>query len=430
MQSTILVENKIEKRTKKQAFLICALASLFYFYEFFLRVIPSVISHDLMREFELGTFGIGIFMSAFYLGYTPMQIPAGLLLDRFGPKRVLSLAVLIAAYCTYLFANTNNLHIALAARFFIGFSSSFAYLGALILATRWFDPKYFAMGAGFIQVLGCMGALVGQAPVALATEAVGWRPTMNYAAIICFFLGLLYILILKDAPKKDQAIKLEPSPFNLKHQLQTVCQNRQVWAIAFFAFTVWAPMTILAESWGARFLMSRFDFSGVEAASALSTVWIGVAAGGPLMGWWSSTRQSRCQPLWLGSILGLLSSSIILFLPVHWPVLLVALFLFGFAASSQAVTFGLIHDLLPQKVAGTAVGFNNMAVIFGGMSCQPLAAFMLEKIAQDPMHPSTSDYQTALIIIPCLYLIGMITHGFFIQETHCRNQHEEFAHEK
>ncbi len=410
--------------------MICTLASLFYFYEFFLRVIPSVISQELMQEFELGTFGVGVFMSMFYLGYTPMQIPAGLLLDRFGPKKVLSLAVFTAAIATYVFASTQTLHIALISRFLIGLCSSFAYLGALILASRWFDAKYFALAAGLIQVLGCFGALVGQAPVALATEAIGWRQTMMYAAIICCLLGILYSLILKDTPDNThQNSSPRTQHFCLKTQLATVCQNRQVWAIAFYAFTIWAPMTMIAESWGARILMSRFQYGSVEAASSLSIIWIGVAIGGPLMGWWSSHKQSRSQPLWAGSLLGLFSTTAILFLPINPWALAACLFLFGVAASSQAVTFGLIHDQLPQQVAGTAVGFNNMAVIFGGMSCQPIAAFIIDKIAIVPTAPTAHDYQTALLIVPGLYLLGMITHWFFIKETHCRNQHEELAHE-
>lgn len=124
-----------------------------------------------------------------------------------------------------------------------------------------------------------------------------------------------------------------------------------------------------------------------------------------------------------------MSTSGILFMDLNYWALAVCLFAFGIAASSQAVTFGLVHDRLPNRVAGTAVGFNNMAVIFGGMSCQPLAAFLLEKISDTPATPSAHDYQVALLIVPALYLLGIIIHWFFIEETYCCNQHEELTHE-
>ena len=420
---------RVNRKTSR-AFIICGLASLFYFYEFFFRVIPSVISHELMTEFNLGTFGVGIFMSMFYWGYTPMQIPAGLLLDRFGPKRVLTIALLICAVSTFVFALTHSLTLALIARFMIGLGSSFAYLGALILASRWFEAKYFALCAGSVQILGCIGALVGQAPVALATQEIGWRSTMHYAAITCCILSILFLFFIQDHPKNsDIKPKNKTKSFCLWEQLKVVCHNKQVWAISLYAFTIWGPMTIIAESWGARFLMSKFDYSSVEAASALSIIWVGVAIGGPLMGWWSSRQQSRCQPLWAGSILGLITTTAIIYLPISLSLLLVCLFLFGVAASSQAVTFGLIHDHLPAKVAGTAVGFNNMAVIFGGITCQPLTAYLLEAFADNAAAPMLQDYQKALIIIPVLYLVGMILHAYFVQETHCCNQHEELAHD-
>ena len=156
----------------------------------------------------------------------------------------------------------------------------------------------------------------------------------------------------------------------------------------------------------------------------LSYVWIGVAIGAPLFGWWSNVIQQRCLPLILASILGLISSLAIIYMPVSHSQLVLLLICYGAAASSMTVTFGLVQDLTPKKVAGTAVGFNNMAIIAGGISAQPAAAFLLHY-----SHPSTTsytstDFQNAFVLIPAIFLIGIITSAFFLKETYCKSQHE------
>ncbi len=404
-------------------FIICTLAAFFYFYEFFLRVMPSAVTQELMHDFGTRAAGLGILSSMFYWGYTPMQVPAGLLLDRFGPRRILSISILLCALSTFIFSITSNLVIASASRFIIGMGSSFAYLGALILAARWYPPKHFAFTAGLVQVLGCIGAIVGQAPVAAAAQHMGWRSAMTAAGFICVALSLLFWLIIRDYPPGHPHNHSKPE-FSLIEQLTVVCSNRQAWLIALHAFTTWAPVTIIGDLWGASFLSSEYGYTSIQATSLTTMLWMGVAVCGPMLGWWSASTRSRKKPLILGSILGIISSIAIIYCHLSWPLMLLSLFTFGAAASSQAVTFGLIHDHMPSHVAGTAVGFNNMAVIFGGITVQPLVSFLLDQRLPGSTAYTAGDYQAVFIVIPLIFLLGLFVSSFALKETHCQHQYE------
>lgn len=120
---------------------ICALASLFYVYDFILRIIPGTIFTFLTKYYNLDSASLGFLSSAFFLGYILMQLPCGLLYDRFGPRKVLSVAALVASVATYFFLATPYFSVATIARFFMGIGSACAYIGALVLVSRWLPSR-------------------------------------------------------------------------------------------------------------------------------------------------------------------------------------------------------------------------------------------------------------------------------------------------
>ncbi|MDQ2995177.1 MAG: MFS transporter, partial [Pseudomonadota bacterium] len=149
-----------------QPYLIVGLAGFYYIYEFYLRVMPSAITHELMRSFSIEASGLGLLSSLFFFGYAPMQIPAGLLFDRFGPRVLLTISVFLCGAGALVFGMTDSFTVACIARWVIGFASSFAFVGSLLLASRWIDAKYYAMIAGLVQFMGSFGAIAGEWPIA------------------------------------------------------------------------------------------------------------------------------------------------------------------------------------------------------------------------------------------------------------------------
>lgn len=413
--------------------IICVLAGLFYLYEFVLQVSPSVMTTELMRDLQLNAASLGTMAAFYYYAYTPMQIPAGLLYDRFGPRVLITTASLICAAGAFFFGLTESVVMASAGRFFMGIGSAFAFIGSLVLVARWFPPKYFALLAGIVQLMSSLGAIVGQAPLAEVVERFGWRNTNMFLSVIGVLIAILVWLIVRDNPSGQQAKAATISNAAMvtqngeMHRLRRVCSNTQTWWIALYSFTSWAPITAFAALWGVPYLVTAYGMTITEASSACSMIWLGIGIGSPLIGWWSDRIGRRCFPLTCASTIGVLSVFAILYVP-HLPLTLVYILLFGFglASAAQALSFGLVKDVNQHHVVGTAIGVNNMAVVAGGALFQPLVGSLLQMhwdgqtLNGAPVY-SAGDYRMAMLILPLCYLLGAFISAYLLKESYCRS---------
>jgi len=164
------------------SWVIWGLGALFYLSGFYQRVAPAVMTEKLMADFGIGATALG-YLSAFYFySYAAMQIPTGILVDVLGPRRLLSAGSLIAAVGAFLFAAAPGLAMAALGRLLIGGSAGVAWVSLLILASRWFPPKRYALTSGLALCAGLIGAVSAGVPLRLLVESFGWRPVMRASA--------------------------------------------------------------------------------------------------------------------------------------------------------------------------------------------------------------------------------------------------------
>jgi MFS family permease len=407
------------------AIVVCSLASLFYLYDFLLRVMPSAMTNDLMSHFHIGAARLGIMLAILYYAYAPMQIPAGLLFDRIGTRLLLTIMVLVCAVGTLLFGITDSVMVATIGRFLIGFSSAFAFLGALVLAARWLPHKYFALFVGLVQLLGCAGAIAGEIPIAIAVKHFGWQITNFAAALIGFMLAILFWVLLRDHP--EEAVAKNTESINVLKQLVVVVKKSQNWWVGLYAFAIWAPATIFAVLWGLPFIMTLYKVDASLAAGAVSLVWVGIGVGGSLLGWYTDHIGKRCLPLIASAFLGVIASGLILYVKISLSWMYLWLFLLGVSISGMTVTFGIIKDINAKSVISTANGFNNMAILIGGIIFQPMIGVILHilwggKLMNNIPIYSLINYKIALSIVPLCFLLALFVSVFLIRETHCKTQ--------
>lgn len=409
------------------AILVGFVASLFYIFDFLARVMPSAMTQQLMQSFQVHAGALGILSSLFFYGYAPMQIPAGVLLDKLGPRKVLTLATLFSALATLGFAYTEHLGLAMLCRFIMGFMAAFAYIGALKVGAHWFKAKYYAIYASLVQVLGCVGAIIGEGPVAKLTAIYGWKMASIQIAIVGFVFTLLILLIVRNHPPKAWAESIqtpnEEKTAEDKLPFWHVFKNRHIWTTALFGFAIWSPITIFAVLWGVPFLSTAKQLSNVDAASMLSFVWIGIAVGGPLITSWSSWIDRRRLPMIIAALIGLITAVwIINFTPNSNALLIILLLLFGAASSSMALCFGLMMDTQPKSLIATASGFINMAIVLGGLTFQPAAGYILQGVWQGNVDATGTpiytlyNYHVALIVVPIAFLIALFAAFFLVRD--------------
>ena len=400
------------------AIFLVSVSSLFYIYEFFLRVMPSVITQELMQEFEVNAGFMSLMTSCFLYAYACMQIPAGLLVDRYGPRLVLTAAVTVCAIATYLFQSTHDITVACMARLMLGAASSVAFIAPLTLASRWFAPKYLALVAGCVQLLGCLGAVLGGTPIVILNHYIGWRNVMIYAAYMGIFLALLFWFLIKDAPETHR-IKEKKASLPIISQLLHIITHKQSLWIALTAFSSWSAMGSLAELWGVPFLVKFHNLDAHHAALMVMIIWLGVAVGSPLAGWWTEYTSKHILPLRFLLFLSLITTLVLIYFKTHSTILYINLFLMGFSAGAQPITFSLIALHNPPERIATAFGFNNMAVVCGASFLQPMIGGLLDLFWQGTSDGSRiysiATYQYALTVVPIAILIGIIA-CFFIDD--------------
>jgi len=301
---------------KIQPWVMWGLGAAFFFAEYFARVDPSIIVPQLMSAFHVGAFALGSLSAFFYYPYIAMQLPVGTLVDRYGPRRLLAIAALVCGAASFLFAISQTIWAAELARALMGFSAAFAFVGTLKLATLWFDSGRLGLLAGLTQGVGMLGAAVGEGLFSFIVERIGWRYTLGLISILMFVLAFLIGAIVRD--KRPTLLgHMVPDTGQIKvwDSLMIVFRNSNSWRIAVYAGLIYAPTGAFAELWGPSFLTRVYGMSHQLAAMAISVIFIGLAIGGPTVGWISDKIGLRRPILVFSAVLSLIFISLVLYIP-------------------------------------------------------------------------------------------------------------------
>lgn len=410
------------------SWIVWGLGCLFYFYECLLQVSPSVMSNELMRDFSVTSQTLGLLSGIYFYSYSAMQLPGGVLLDYFGPHKLLTLATLVCALSTIAFGMTDNFFMACVARLMIGFGSAFAVVGTLKLAANWFPAQQFALLTGLMVTIGMMGAIGGEAPLALLIDNFGWRHSLLILGIIGLVLALLILLIGKDTPRDYKAAEHLHSieEERLLPSLLALIKNKQLWLVATYGGLMYMATPVFCGLWGVPFLMNKFLIAKSTAANYISLVFVGWAIASPLWGIFSNRIGLRKPPMYIGCIGALISSSLFIFAPIHSLLLIqTLLFVFGVFSAGFLPAFSVAKELCNQKYVATGLSFMNMMNMIGIALAQPLIGYILDKnwagelVANVRVYPLEA-YQIALALLP----LGMLIALFIlpkVKETYCQS---------
>lgn len=409
-------------------FLIWACGGAFYFYQFIFRVSPSVMTRDLMQAFKVDGYSLGVLTAFYYNAYALLQIPIGILLDRLGPRRLLTFSCLLCTIGSVIFAQADTLMLAAVGRFFMGAGSACAFIGTLKLATLWLPIRRIGLISGFTMFLGFLGATTAGHPFAHLVEHLGWRNSFHCISFIGVLLAGVIWLIVRDHPKAQPSLRKNgpppaPEKPDLLFGLRLVFKNKEVWLLAIYGSLMYVTLSGFAELWGVPYLSVVYSLDKKAAASMISMVFIGSALGGPLMALLSDYKKSRRLPMMFAAGSTLILYSCILYFPSLPPSFLYcALFFAGILFTGQVLCFASVCEHVPVSVSGVAVGFTNMIVMLSGVICQPLIGWLLDRTSKGTLQDGIATYapehfKVALSIIPFSLICAFIL-VFFIKETY------------
>ena len=422
MNSHMLTSSTFLRTT--QAWLIWLVAGCFYLYESIHRVAPGVMIQELMYDFSSSAAELGTLSACYYYAYAIVQIPVGILLDKFGPRLLLSLTTLMVSFGSWLFAETQTLEIAQFSRILIGLGSAFSFIGCLKLGTTWFPAKRFTLIIGLTNLLGVLGAIFGGRPLSIYVDNFTWRTTMKWSAFLGVLLAILLWLVIRDTPNHTQKHQSK-MPLTLNCLLSLT--NPQIWFISIFGGLMVAPITAYSELWDISYLMDHYHINKPIAAQIASFTFIGIALGSLLIGWHSDTIARRRLTMLIGCLGALCNITVILYFPWQIPLpLLTGLhLLFGFFSSSMLLCFSLNTEYLNKNIKGTCIGLTNTMIAAISVSLQPVVGKLLDifNVYNINQTTITSDniYQIAFLPLICCYTAGLIL-LFFIKDGVCTKQ--------
>ncbi len=409
--------------------LVWGLGAAFFFAEYLGRVAPSVVATDLMQTFHVSALSIGTLSGMFLFPYIAMQMPVGMLVDRYGPHKILTGAAGLYALGCFLFASAQGLLVADLGRFLMGFGASFAFVGALKLATLWFSPTRIGLLAGFTQALGMFGAAIGEGPLAEMYQALGWRSTSVMIGMILLVIAVLIAFIVKDHPDRIKTPQFSQT-HSSKHMallasLLVVIKNPQSWLNGLYVGLIYAPTAAFAEMWGVTYVTQVNAIDKMVAADAISCIFLGWAVGGPIAGMLSDKIRRRKPVMYGSALLSLIFLSAALYIPsLSTPVLFALMFLYGVSNTGVGVSYALSGEINPRHVAGTSIAFANMASIIIGAAFQPLIGWFLDLQWSGEMFNNTPVYtaeifKKSMLLLPACLALGVIV-TFFVKETYCQ----------
>ena len=414
------------------AWLVWGMGATLYLIAFFQRVAPAVITRELSLEFGLSAAALGNLSAFYFYSYVAVQIPTGLLADRWGPRRLLAAGAALTTLGTLLFALAPSLAWASAGRLFIGAAVGVAFVSMLKLVTHWMPARLFAFASGVALVVGVVGATLAGAPLRMLVDAFGWRAVMVAAAIATAVASIAIWLVVRDDPAERGYASYFPADAHrdapsMAAQLREALAYRNTWLLLLIPGGLSGIILSFAGLWGIPFLETQYGFTTREAA---------MLASGMLITWSLSTlvwaplsqRIGRRKPLFVGGLAAAMAlwSVVVLVPQLPRAALIAVLAAVAICAGVFVLTFAFAKESVPARLGGTASGIANMGVMLGGMFMQPLVGFVLDSQWHGALAGGVRVYDFAayrsafsLMLAWCLVSLVMLA---FTRETGCRQR--------
>jgi MFS family permease len=381
--------------------------------------------NDLMQTFSVGAAQVVLINTFFYWPYMFMQLPVGMIVDRYGAQKMILTMTLLFSISCFIFGGTDQFWLSCFSRFLMGFSASFAFVSTLKMANLWLPSHRFGLVTGITQSMGMLGAACGGGPAAWMIERIGWQKTVIAMGFVLFGLVLLMRMLVYLASDISES-KIAHPDFQKTYQgFQQVMRNPETWWNGLVGGCLFGPTLALGEFWGVECLKNVHQISQQQAASAISMLFIGWGIGGPCMGAFSDFIGRRKPLLFTGLFASVILLLTMLFVPLSYQMLCVVVVAYGFFNSTLVVSYAVAGEINHLSVTGISLAFSNLAsVVVGAAILQPLIGIILTWQYNGIMlhgvpYFSGQMYQNAMLIMPVILLIGLFA-GFRLTETFCR----------
>jgi MFS family permease len=406
----------LDKQNSKYRWVVFAAVLFAYFLIVTQRTAPGLISDQLMKEFHVTASTIGLMASIQFLAYAGLQIPIGILSDRFGPNFFLIIGASLNGLGTVIYSLAPNELILLLARLLVGMGDATIWVNLVLILSQWFKVKEFVGLLGIAGMFGSLGFLMATVPFSDWISLSGWRePFLIVGILLCFCSLLLYLVLVKKAKQMNfVTVKKEKKQENALVLLRRIFSSRQSWATFLCHFGLVGTYVGFIGSWAVPYGMHVYGLTRSHASQLIMFGLFGAIIGAPLTSWISSRLKMIKRPYIIVHLVVFLSWTAFLLFNGKPPyfMLIILFLIIGFGNGACSLTFAAVRQYFPLKEVGAASGFANT----GGFLSAVLLPSIFGKVL-DHFHTAASSvgYHYGLIIPVVFSLFGLVG-GFLIIE--------------
>jgi len=272
--------------------------SLFFLSQFY-RVSNAVIAPQLLDDLAVDTKGLGLVSASFFYAFALTQIPISLLLDKVGPRSMMTTLSAVGIFGAVIFSWADSLAYGVTGRVLLGIGMSCNLMGTYKLLTLWFSPRAFATLAGLVVALGTAGNMVATTPLVILVDQMGWRSSFQLIAVINLILTLLFYVIVRDRPTENisdaptAAIDMRRSFGNLR----LLFAQKDYWIISIATFARYGIFAAFQALWAGPYLMEVMGYSALTTGNLILLLNIGMILGAPC--WGTVSDRLFSTPKWI-----------------------------------------------------------------------------------------------------------------------------------
>ncbi len=409
MQDIQKISQAAIKKTLTYRYYIFTVVALAYFLIYFHRTSTAVMAPELVSAFGITPTAVGFLGSLYFYAYALGQLPAGILADRWGARKTLSLFTIIAGIGAVIFGRANGFDTVLVGRFMVGLGAGFVFVPITRIITDWFKKDEFAVYVGLLSSIGNVGSIASAAPMVFLMTAIGWRNAMSSIGVASFLIAILIYSFVRNKPSEIGGASMaeientEPvsiTPLPIVNSVKILFSNYNYWTIFAMFFVLYGTIMGFQGLWGGPYLMNVYHLTNAQAGKLLMMIPIGMIPGCILAGFLADkVIKSRKKVA-----MAMIACYIVVWLPlVFWidgmsiNFLRILLLAFGFFGGSFALMSANMQESLDVRMTGTGIGVMNFFGFSGGAAYQQIMAGIISKAAVTNNMIAVSGFKNAFI---------------------------------
>jgi len=383
------------------------IASIFYAYQYVLRVLPNSMMDDIMVQYSMDSALFGQYSGIYYIGYALMQIPIGIMLDKHGPKKVMSISLVLIAIGMFPIIFTNIWFYPIIGRLFIGIGSASAILGAFQITRMLFKPHNISKMYGITMFVGISGAIFGGEPINILCTEYGYKSVTLALSIFGFVLSAIIYFTFPNITESKA-----PTTYS---EIKEIFTNKRLMILSIISGFLVGPTECFSYIWGQEFLQNVYGFNIASSNVTMSLVFVGCCIGSIILPIIADKNDRYIETLIVLALVMMALFIMIISFRINGIYLMVTIFTIGIGSAYEVLSLYKVTNYVHKNSASLATATCNMLIMLFGYGFHFVTGLVVNIYMPDG---AAVAYSYGIMIIPITLGIGLAGLIYLWSERH------------